>query len=137
MLTPSSFTAIHTRVFSLEDSWAGCRDRKGLSDAPPPPQLEILRKRGASRGSDGHPVIVDNTEHSICTASGMLVQGRRHWPWALHPTSKRWRCHTCQHRMDSSVVRTQAQLGAGRACSSVSSYFLLYPKLSQAKYILL
>lgn len=77
MLTPSSFTAIHTRAFSLEDSWAGCRKRKGLSDTPTVRDSEhtySLREKVHPESLMGYYIFLEDTENSICTASGMLEQ---------------------------------------------------------------
>lgn len=71
MLTPSSFTAIHTRVLSLEDSWAGCRNRKS-TDTPTVTDSEYKysEEEGSIQSLTGNHMIMEN---SICTESWMLV----------------------------------------------------------------
>lgn len=111
MLTPSSFTAIHTRVFSLEDSWAGCRNRKSLSD----PQLEILNlstiweRRYVKRGMGNHhhgKQRLAFIEHRNAVAGGI-------WPWGSatqHPKGRE--SHTCQYAWWRAPSRIQVNLGA-------------------------
>lgn len=64
--------------------------------------------------------------------------GRRHLALGLcHPTSERWReSHLPEHWVESSEQWNTGQ-PRGWVCSSVGRYFVLYPSLSQANYILL
>lgn len=112
MLTPSSFTAIHTTVFSLGDSWAGCRNRKGISDTPTVRNSEYkysLRKRGPPRESDEQSCHrgKHRKQHLYIIRDAC---DRRHWPWGSAPNIQKvegitpartgWRALWSDHRLN-------------------------------------